>query len=217
MEVFHQKRCWGKPVSPQNVGSGISGNPRKQYLALSNRSKDFPGGWIVKNLPANAKDTRMWVCDFLIPGSGRSPRGGEEETATQSSIFAWKIPWTGEPGGLQKSQEQLSDWTIMEARSGKVRREAGADRRGAYKPLSMRNQLRNNFKPQWALTGNWPSKPDKLLLQPALPALIPSSPHPTLKLELSGCFCSAFWRVREGRHTESLWELGQPKPQALEV
>ena len=25
----------------------------------------------------------------------------EKEMATQSSIFAWEIPWTGEPGGLQ--------------------------------------------------------------------------------------------------------------------
>ena len=24
----------------------------------------------------------------------------EEETATQSSILAWEIPWTEEPGGL---------------------------------------------------------------------------------------------------------------------
>ena len=24
----------------------------------------------------------------------------EEEMATQSSILAWRIPWTGEPGGL---------------------------------------------------------------------------------------------------------------------
>ena len=24
----------------------------------------------------------------------------EEEMATDSSILAWKIPWTGEPGGL---------------------------------------------------------------------------------------------------------------------
>ena len=24
----------------------------------------------------------------------------EEEMATHSSILAWKIPWTGEPGGL---------------------------------------------------------------------------------------------------------------------
>ena len=25
----------------------------------------------------------------------------EEEMATHSSVLAWKIPWTGEPGGLQ--------------------------------------------------------------------------------------------------------------------
>ena len=25
----------------------------------------------------------------------------EKETATHSSILAWKIPWTDEPGGLQ--------------------------------------------------------------------------------------------------------------------
>ena len=32
----------------------------------------------------------------LIPGSGRSPG----EMATHSSILAWEIPWTEEPGGL---------------------------------------------------------------------------------------------------------------------
>ena len=30
-----------------------------------------------------------------IPGSGRSPREGH---ATHSSILAWKIPWSEEPG-----------------------------------------------------------------------------------------------------------------------
>ena len=38
----------------------------------------------------------------------------EKETATDSNIFAWKIPWTEEPSGLQsmeikKSQTWLSD------------------------------------------------------------------------------------------------------------
>ena len=45
-----------------------------------------------------------------IPGSGRSAEGN----ATHSSILAWEIPWTEEPGGLQsmgstKSQTQLSN------------------------------------------------------------------------------------------------------------
>ena len=38
----------------------------------------------------------------------------EEETATHSSILAWEIPWTEEPGmlqsmGSQKTQTQLSN------------------------------------------------------------------------------------------------------------
>ena len=52
---------------------------------------DFPGGLGIKNLPANAGDAG------LIPGSGRPP-GGEN-----GSVLAWRIPWTGEPGGLQST------------------------------------------------------------------------------------------------------------------
>ena len=38
----------------------------------------------------------------------------EQEMATHSSILAWEIPWTEEPGGLkstelQKNQTQCSD------------------------------------------------------------------------------------------------------------
>ena len=57
-----------------------------------NLINDFPGGSVVKNPPANAGD----AC--LIPGSGRSP---EKEMANHSSILAWRIPGTEEPGGLQ--------------------------------------------------------------------------------------------------------------------
>ena len=41
----------------------------------------------------------------------------EKGLATHSSILAWRIPWTGELGGLQsmglQSQTQLRDWTTM--------------------------------------------------------------------------------------------------------
>ena len=30
----------------------------------------------------------------------------EKEMATHSSTFAWKIPWTEEPGGLQSMESQ---------------------------------------------------------------------------------------------------------------
>ena len=52
---------------------------------------------VVKNLSANARDMRD---AGSIPGSGRSP---EEGMATHSSILAWRIPWTEEPGGLQST------------------------------------------------------------------------------------------------------------------
>ena len=35
----------------------------------------------------------------------------EEEMATHSSIPAWRIPWTEEPGGLQSTGSQKSDMT----------------------------------------------------------------------------------------------------------
>ena len=35
----------------------------------------------------------------------------EKEMATHSSILAWKIPWTEEPGGLQSMGSQRSDTT----------------------------------------------------------------------------------------------------------
>ena len=50
---------------------------------------------IIKNLPASAGDARDLG---PIPGAGISLGEG---IATHSSILAWEIPWTEEPGGLQ--------------------------------------------------------------------------------------------------------------------
>ena len=35
----------------------------------------------------------------------------EKEMATRSSILAWRIPWTEEPGGLQSTGSKGSDTT----------------------------------------------------------------------------------------------------------
>ena len=35
----------------------------------------------------------------------------EKEMATHSSILAWRLPWTEEPGGLQSMVSQESDTT----------------------------------------------------------------------------------------------------------
>ena len=55
---------------------------------------------VVKNPSVSAGDVRDLG---LIPGSGRPPQEG---TATHSSILAWEIPWTEEPGGLQSTGSQ---------------------------------------------------------------------------------------------------------------
>ena len=75
------------------------------------RLGNFQGTWraylvtqMVKNLPA-MQETWVWSLgweDLL-----------EEEMATHSSILAWRIPWTEEPGGLQSTglQRVGHDWT----------------------------------------------------------------------------------------------------------
>ena len=60
----------------------------------------FPGGSTVKNLPA-VQET--WV------GSLGQEDSLEKEMATHSSILAWEIPRTEEPGGLQAMGSQESD------------------------------------------------------------------------------------------------------------
>ena len=61
-----------------------------------NRSKaSIPGASVVNNPPTNAEGTGDIV---LIPESGRSPGVGN---GNPLQYFAWKIPWTEEPGELQ--------------------------------------------------------------------------------------------------------------------
>ena len=70
--------------------------------------KDFPGGPVVKNPAANAGDARDSGLEFL---DQENPL--EKRIAIHSSILAWEIPWTEEPGELQsmvsrKSQTRLA-------------------------------------------------------------------------------------------------------------
>ena len=74
-------------------GEGISGIV--DFWVRTERS--FPGGSVVKNLPAVWE---TWV-QFL---GWEDPL--KEEMATPSSIFAWEIPWTEEPGKLQSMGSQ---------------------------------------------------------------------------------------------------------------
>ena len=67
------------------------------YFALSPFEEEYLGKWLPcgsegKEFTYDAGDPGS------IPGSGRSPGGGN---ATHSNILAWRIPPTEEPGGLQ--------------------------------------------------------------------------------------------------------------------
>ena len=77
-----------------------------EWYFLIPRTMCFPGGSVVKSLPA-MQETRV-----QSPG-GEDPL--EEGTATHSSILAWRISWTEEPGRLQSIGSQgvkhdSSDW-----------------------------------------------------------------------------------------------------------
>ena len=54
----------------------------------------FPEGSVVKNLSTMQETQKMWV---QSPG-GEDPL--EESVETHSSVLAWRIPGTEEPGGL---------------------------------------------------------------------------------------------------------------------
>ena len=70
----------------------------------------FIGGSVVKNPPVNAGDTRD---TGSIPGS-EDPL--EKGMTTHSSILAWRIPWTEEPGGLHSigSRRVGHDWATKQ-------------------------------------------------------------------------------------------------------
>ena len=59
---------------------------------------DFPVGSAVKNPPAMQEPQETWV-QFL---GQEDPL--EEGMANHSSILAWRLPWTEEPGGLYSPQ-----------------------------------------------------------------------------------------------------------------
>ena len=80
----------GKPIALTMrtfVGKEIS----LIFNMISSFVTGFPGGSDSKESSCNVGDPGS------IPGLGRSL---EEGMATYSSILAWKIPGTGEPGGL---------------------------------------------------------------------------------------------------------------------
>ena len=57
----------------------------------------FPCGSVVKNLPIKQ--------EMHVQSLGQEDPQ-ERKMATHSSILAWRIPWTEDPGGLQSMESQ---------------------------------------------------------------------------------------------------------------
>ena len=72
-----------------------------RFLRQTNRTENFPGSTSGKEPVGQCRRYKWWWlwslgwADFL-----------EESTATHSSILAWRIPWTEEPGRLQSMWSQ---------------------------------------------------------------------------------------------------------------
>ena len=68
------------------------------------------------NMPAmqETQETRVWSLGWEDPL--------EKEIASHSSILAWEIPWTEEPGGLQfmGSQRDTTEWLTLHSPSFSV-------------------------------------------------------------------------------------------------
>ena len=93
-----------------NTGMDIMSHPKNtSFVTLllqlweGNMFKGFPGGSVVKNLPA-MQEMLLWSLSW---------EDLEKHTATHSSILAQRIPWTEDPGRLQSigPQRVRHEWS----------------------------------------------------------------------------------------------------------
>ena len=95
-------------LSVWNIGEG-NGTPL-QYSCLEN-PMDGGAWWAAVHGFATS---RTWLSDFTFTFHFHSL---EKEMATHSSVLAWRIPGTGEPGGLPSmgSHRVRHDWSDLAA------------------------------------------------------------------------------------------------------
>ena len=97
--IISRKQVW--VTCKVQLGKGSQPRCIKLYClffeCLPSKVKGFPGGSVVNNPPARQ--------ERRVPSLGQEDPL-EKEMATHSSIFAWEIPWTEEPGGLQSMGSQ---------------------------------------------------------------------------------------------------------------
>ena len=93
-----------------NNGSGEGNGNLLQYSCLEN-PMDGGAWWAAVHGVARS---RTWLSDFTFTFHFHSL---EKEMATHSSVLAWRIPGTGEPGGLPSmwSHRVGHDWSDLAA------------------------------------------------------------------------------------------------------
>ena len=113
-------RCWSRTSVRQRLTSewgvlwGVSLQGAHCCGGLKHADKQvtlraFPAAHTVKNLPS-MQETQVW------PLGQQDPL--EKGMATHSSIFAWRIPRTEEPGGLQSWGHKELDTTERRTQAG---------------------------------------------------------------------------------------------------
>ena len=79
----------------------------RDLLTLYSKEWAFLVAQAIKRLPA-MQETWVWSLGREDPL--------EKEMATHSSILAWRIPWTEEPGRLTQSRTRLSNFTSLHSK-----------------------------------------------------------------------------------------------------
>ena len=110
MRLFQVPICLSSQGSSAFHGRILWQHPGKAVLLLLSFSTDvqgFPGGTRLKNQPAKAGDIRDVG---LIPGSGRSPRGGHGNSLQYSWLenLMDRGAWEATVHGVTESQTRLS-------------------------------------------------------------------------------------------------------------
>ena len=112
--LFHRHAksiaMYGSASSEKDPKTSRTTFPQRNTRAIMRpigEGRGFPGDSVVKNPPAHAGD---WVQSLYQ----EDPL--EEEMATHSSILAWRIPCTEEPGGLWSMglQRVGHDWAAKQ-------------------------------------------------------------------------------------------------------
>jgi len=110
--TIHQghQECPPKSITPL-LGSSVEGNGNPlQYYCLENPMDG--GAWWAAAHEVTKNWTRLSDLTFTFHFHAL-----EKEMATHSSVFAWRIPGTGEPGGLPSmgSHRVGHDWSDLAA------------------------------------------------------------------------------------------------------